>query len=112
MSIKLTDFGVKAFLLVFSINILQFVHLICLLPRLPPHFILKYLSTEHKTGVGTMGGLEFSLRIMGGWRRCCVRAANLLEVQSPWCLDHIVADVPEVCTWDENMHQEKKNVLW
>ena len=65
MSRKLTDFGVKASLLVFSINILQFVHLISLVPRLPPHFILKYLSTEHKTGVGTMGGLEFSLRIMG-----------------------------------------------
>ena len=59
---QLTNFGVKASLLVFSINILQFVHLICLVPRLPP----KYLSTEHKTGVGTMGGFEFSLRIMGG----------------------------------------------
>ena len=85
MSRKLTDFGVKASLLVFSINILQFVHLISLVPRLPPHFILKYLSTEHKTGVGTMGGLEFNLRIMGR-RMCCVRAANLLEVQSPWII--------------------------
>ena len=103
MSRKLTDFGVKASLLVFSINILQFVHLICLLPRLPPHFILKYLSTEHKTGVGTMGGLEFSLRIMG-------RVEDVLCTcsQFAWSaksLDHIVADVPQVwMTSDLNAH--------